>query len=94
MNADHKPERRTEERTPRSGAIHISFEDPNPMSVEAELIEASERGFRAKHESRLLVPGLEVHYGLDGASGRARVIWTHVLHGRCVSGFLILPAVT
>jgi hypothetical protein len=92
MDSNGKSERRSEERSPQSGAIEISFADPNPMTVRAELIEASERGFRASHDSRLLTVGLEVRYSRSGSSGRARVIWTHVLDGRCVSGFLILAA--
>ena len=91
MDTNPKSERRREERLPRSGTIHIAFADPNPVTVEAELIEVSERGFRAAHDSRLLAPGLEVEYRRTGGSGRARVIWTHVLDERCVSGFLVLP---
>jgi hypothetical protein len=86
-----KPDRRREERLPRSGVIELSFDDPNPVTVQAELIEASDRGFRAAHESKLLAPGIEVQYTRSGSVGRARVIWSHVLDGRCVSGFLILP---
>jgi hypothetical protein len=92
MDSTWKADRRQAERSPQSGPIEISFADPNPIAVSAELIEASDRGFRAAHDSRLLAPGLEVHYRREGASGRARVIWTHVLDGRSVSGFLILPA--
>jgi hypothetical protein len=91
MDTNPKSERRREERLPRSGAIQIAFEDPNPVTVKAELIEVSERGFRAAHDSKLLAPGLEVEYRGSGGSGRARVIWTHVLDERCVSGFLVLP---
>jgi hypothetical protein len=87
---DFNGERRKEERSPYSGEIRISFDDPNPITVNAELIEVSERGFRAAHDSRLLAPGLEVRYARKGSAGKARVIWTHVLEGRCVSGFLVL----
>jgi hypothetical protein len=93
MDFNGQSERRSEERSPTSGAIDIAFADPNPMTVKAELIEVSERGFRASHDSRLLTVGLEVRYWRSGSSGRARVIWTHVLGGRCVSGFLILAVV-
>jgi hypothetical protein len=92
MDFDGKSERRREERLPVSGDIEISFNDPNPVNVRAALVEVSERGFRASHDSRALTPGLEVEFVRSGASGRARVIWTHVLDGRCVSGFLVLPA--
>jgi hypothetical protein len=93
MDYNGNSERRSEGRSPQSGAIEISFADPNPMTVSAELIEVSERGFRALHDSRLLTVGLEVRYTRSGSSGMARVIWTHVLDGRCVSGFLILAGV-
>jgi len=83
-------DRRQEERLPLSGWIELSFDDPTPVTVEAELIETSERGFRAAHRSSALTPGLEVHFSRTSASGRARVIWTHVLEGRQVSGFLVL----
>jgi len=90
MNIDRNPDRRQEPRTPHSGAIEISFADPAPKSVTAELIELSARGFRAAHGAKGLAPGLEVYYTRAGSSGRARVIWTHVLEGKCVSGFLTI----
>jgi hypothetical protein len=90
MEFDGKHDRRKEGRSPGSGAVEISFADPNPVRIEAELVENSSRGFRARHDSKALAPGLEVRYVRKGSSGRARVIWTHVLEGRCVSGFLIV----
>jgi hypothetical protein len=92
MEMNRNPERRQEKRWPQSGAIEISFADPTPVTVRAELIEASARGFRAAHDTKALAAGLEVEFRSSHASGRARVIWTHVLEGRCVSGFLTLPA--
>jgi hypothetical protein len=92
MASNHQTDRRKEERSLHSGAIEISFEDPNPVMVKADLIEISTRGFRAAHDATSLAPGLEVHYAGTSSSGRARVIWTHVLEGRCVSGFLILAS--
>jgi hypothetical protein len=83
-------DRRSEKRWPDLGAIEISFEDPTPVTLRAELIEISGRGFRTSHNEKALTPGLEVHYKSTTSSGRARVIWTHVLEGRCNSGFLIL----
>jgi len=91
MTSQHT-DRRKEGRSPHAGAIEISFEDPNPITVRGELTETSERGFRATHDSKALAPGLEVHYERSSSSGRGRVIWTHVLEGRCVSGFLILSS--
>jgi hypothetical protein len=90
MEFNGKQDRRREGRSPGAGAIEISFEDPNPVTIKAELVEISSRGFRARHDSKALAPALEVHYMRKEFSGRARVIWTHVLEGRCVSGFLIV----
>jgi hypothetical protein len=89
MNLKSIAERRREERSLQTGTIYISFDDPNLVVIEAELIEASERGFRARHDSKALAAGMEVQYECNGSFGRARVMWTHVLDGRCVSGFLI-----
>jgi hypothetical protein len=86
-------ERRTEERSPQSGAIRILFDDPHPIAVEAELTEVSDHGFRATHDSRGLAPGLVVEYTRGATAGVARVIWTHVQDSRCVSGFLILQPI-
>ena len=83
-------DRRAEPRLPVSGRIEFSFDDPSPTVVEAELLESSSMGFRAVHESKALNPGIEVHYQRSGATGRARVIWTHVLNQRRVSGFVML----
>jgi hypothetical protein len=84
-------ERRAEDRSPESGVLRISFQDPHSITIAAELVEISQRGFRATHDSKKLTAGLEVQYSRgDQSSGRARVIWTHILEGRCVSGFLLL----
>ncbi|MGJ5816033.1 hypothetical protein [Paludibaculum fermentans] len=84
------PNRRQSPRSPASGAVQLSFEDPLPITVEAQLQETSQQGFRISHSSRQLVPGLEVLLRRDGATHRARVIWTHILDGRLVSGCLLL----
>ena len=83
-------DRRAESRLPSTGPVKFSFENPSPTVVEAELIETSSGGFRAVHDSKVLSPGIEVQYHRPGANGRARVIWTHVLNQRRVSGFLVL----
>jgi hypothetical protein len=83
-------DRRREERSPQTGTVEISFDDPNPVVIVTELVETSDRGFRVTHDSRALAPGIEVRYSRVGSSGKARVMWTHVLDGRCVSGFLVL----
>ena len=90
MSASRSPERRRVPRSPGSGRLKLQFENPVPAEVTAELIEVSSMGFRAAHDCASLDPGIEVTYQRDGGSGRARVIWTHVLDGRRMSGFLLL----
>ncbi|MGA7234630.1 MAG: hypothetical protein WBY44_03050 [Bryobacteraceae bacterium] len=85
-------DRRVAVRTPADGAVEISFDFPVPTVIAAELVETSETGFRAVHDSKALEAGLEVCYQRPDAAGRARVIWTHVLNGRRVSGFMVLVA--
>jgi hypothetical protein len=84
------PDRRSAPRLVSSGRVEITFDNPAPVVVEAELVELSANGFRAVHDSKALAPGTEVHYRRAGAHGRARVIWTHVLDQRRVSGFVTL----
>jgi hypothetical protein len=83
-------DRRSSVRVPAQGGIQISFEDPVAVTVTAELLDVSEHGFRASHESKRLTPGLEVRYMRAGKSGRARIMWTHILKERRVSGFMLL----
>ncbi len=84
------PNRRQSPRYAASGSVEICFEDPLPTVVEAQLQETSAQGFRISHSSTRVVPGLEVELLRDGATQRARVIWTHILEGRLVSGCLLL----
>jgi hypothetical protein len=92
FNSDRRKnrDRRAAVRVPAHGAVEISFDFPAPTVISAELIETSVSGFRAVHDSKALEPGLEVCYRRPRASGRARVIWTHVLNGRRESGFIVL----
>jgi hypothetical protein len=84
------PDRRQTPRFHASGPVQVLFDDPIPVIVEAELHETSDRGFRISHDNQLLVPGLKVRLRRDGAVQQARVIWTHILEGRRVSGCLLL----
>ena len=83
-------DRRSAVRLPRSGPVEISISEPAKIAVTSELIEASAVGFRISHSSKELVPGVIVDYSAADYSGRARVIWTHVLEGRYVSGLILL----
>jgi hypothetical protein len=83
-------ERRRAPRIAQSGGVEISFDDPMATTIHAKLIERSSSGFRASHECKNLDPGMEVRYQREGFSGTARVMWTHVLQGQRVSGFLLI----
>ena len=83
-------ERRGAPRGAGHGVVEISFAAPVPTTIEGQLIETSTTGFRASHESKDLEPGLVVRFKRDGVSGEARLIWTQVLEGRRVSGFLVV----
>jgi hypothetical protein len=82
-------ERRTSPRSAASGTVEIVVEVPLRSVIQAELIESSPGGFRAVHNSALLEAGLIVNYKSASSAGRARIIWTHLLQGRRVSGFAI-----
>ena len=83
-------ERRRFSRSPKSERVEVSFGDPTLVTVEAELVEISARGFRIMHESKELNSGLEIRLRRDEVVSRARVVWTHLLNGRRVSGCVAL----
>jgi hypothetical protein len=60
------------------------------MTVPAELVETSETGFRIAHKCKELIPGLEVRLRRNQSTQRARIVWTHLLDGRRVSGCVLL----
>ena len=90
METGFTGDRRNAVRLPKSGHVLVSLAEPAKISVDAELIEASALGFRIAHASKELVPGVIVGYSTPELSGTARVIWTHVLEGRYVSGLMLL----
>ncbi len=92
FNADRRKQRdrRGETRAAAAGRVRISFENPAPTVVDAEWVESSATGFRVVHDSQALEPGLEVSYESALRSGRARLVWTHVLDGRRISGFVAI----
>ena len=83
-------ERRRTARLPASGRVEITFKDPVSVTVEAELIETSAMGFRIAHDSKEVISGLEICLRRDSDTSRARVVWTHLLDGRRVSGCVLL----
>lgn len=83
-------DRRGADRSEVQGVVEISFSVPVAVTITATLIEHSATGFRAAYDAKSLEPGLDVAFRHDGTRGQARVMWTHVLEGRRVSGFLVL----
>ena len=83
-------ERRRAPRSPSSDRVEISFENPTRVTVEAELVETSATGFRIVHDDKELISGLNVCLHRDRVTSRARVVWTHLLDGRRVSGCVLL----
>lgn len=83
-------DRRGSPRVAAEGPLWITIDFPATTTVETQLVESSSSGFRVTHQSSALEPGLEVRYRSATASGRARIIWTHVAGGRRVSGFILL----
>jgi hypothetical protein len=70
--------------------VEISFGDPTLVTMDVELVEISARGFRIMHESKELISGLEIRLRRDEVVSRGRVVWTHLLNGRRVSGCVTL----
>jgi PilZ domain len=83
-------ERRRAPRIPTSGRVEISFEDPTPITIKAELVETSATGFRIEHGSPEISPGLEIRLSRAHDTVRAKVVWTHLLEGRRVSGCVLI----
>lgn len=90
----HVPDRRKEPRYPSSGRVEMTIPDLADDVIGGELIETSRNGFRIAHESNELSPGLEVALRHGATEYRVKVVWTHVLEGRRVSGFLVLSPPT
>ncbi len=90
-NHDANQERRRFARIAESSKVRLSFADPASVTVEAELVESSQSGFRVAHGCKELVPGLELELlREDRPAQKGRVVWTHLLDGRRVSGCLLL----
>jgi hypothetical protein len=76
-------------RTPASGVLEILFENPDLVVIPVQLVERSCQGLRMAHNSPELIAGLEIKIREGGSLTRARVVWTHLLEGRRVSGCVI-----
>ena len=84
-------ERRQDPRHAASGAVRLTLPGTPPCVIDAELIDESRSGFRARHGARLLDSGATVGFAWEGRAGCARVVWTHIAGQQIESGFLIVP---
>ena len=84
-------EKRREPRQVAAGPVQLLPHDPAlAQDVNAELLDVSESGFRARHGCPLFYNGLEVDFSHRGAAGRARVVWNRIQGGEVESGFWVL----
>jgi hypothetical protein len=84
-------EKRREPRLPASGHLSIQLVDAGPtVSIDGELMDCSDHGFRASHRHRGLMAGQEVTFRHAQAHGRARVVWNKIVAGTVETGFFVL----
>ena len=84
-------DQRRERRHAAAGEVIFQFGE-TPKEVRAKLIDRSNTGFRAEHNSSELACGQMVEFQFPASAKRvARVVWTRIAGGRVETGFLILP---
>ena len=86
----NRQERRLEPRRPLAGGVRLWLENAMAAAIEAELVDHSPHGFRARHDCTHLTTGQAVGFEGPGIAGRARVVWTRMFGGRVESGFVFL----
>ena len=89
-----KTDRRREKRKPARAKVSFILQREGSLEIEGQLIDVSQRGFRAAHQDRTLSAGEEVGFREPQRQGRARVMWCRILPERVESGFLILESST
>jgi hypothetical protein len=83
-------DRRAEERFAAEGSIELRFEDPISHTVQGNLMDCSNSGFRATHCFHSLHTGQLVDFRHGLGVGRARVMWNRISQEGVESGFLVL----
>jgi len=81
-------ERRKEPRTAASGEVTLHL--GGSVTIRGELLDVSPSGFRIRHQSNELKPGMEVEVQYPWGQVRARIMWARELKGIRESGFYIL----
>lgn len=72
------------------GAVSITVQNPLRRTIQGQLCDVSNHGFRAAYSGDLLSSGSEVQFDHQVFRGKARVVWSrHVPEGN-QSGFYIL----
>lgn len=81
-------DQRREHRERREGEVLLFAEALAP--VRGQLVDVSNGGFRAEHNSPALTCGTEIVFQYGSVRGRARVVWSLLVDDRLESGFVIL----
>ena len=79
-------DQRSEPRFPASGKVLVETEE---LSIEGDLVDVSESGFRMEHSSQELKSGERVKFTHPHGSGVARVVWNRIVDGCTQTGFYI-----
>ncbi|HVZ59794.1 MAG TPA: PilZ domain-containing protein [Terriglobales bacterium] len=82
--------RRLDVRKPGGGEVTLRLREPVDFVIRGELVDASARGFRIRHDGHPLKPGFQVEITYMAQTVVAKVIWTRQQGQGLESGFLIL----
>jgi hypothetical protein len=82
-------ERRSEIRSPATGAVTLSFADPLPVTLSGQLLDISAGGFRAAHGCPAIRTGMSIEFSHAAASGKARVAWNRIAGNTIETGFVL-----
>ncbi len=85
-----KKKRRRAPRSQAGGEVTIRQGGTPQVLVRGELLEVSPDGFRIRHSSPELQPGLDVEVVYCGGEVKARIVWRIEFGDHVESGFLLL----
>ncbi len=83
-------ERRRQDRRPVDAEVRLFPKGRPELEFPGQLLDYSDRGFRAVHGQMLLSTGQDVQFRHFRAEGTARVVWNRICAGQVESGFLIV----
>jgi hypothetical protein len=83
-------DRRREPRRSATGKVHLRFESGLACSLDVDLLDVSDSGFRAMHRHGLLPLGANAIFRHPHAFGIARVVWNWMNGDDVETGFVIM----